>query len=450
LRDWPLYSLDLPLRGFIIGVVCAALAAVGASAALTSWHTRDALSYAALLGLGVVTVEANRRSGEAAGASKDAYGLWELPIAILLPPFYALCAPVVVLAVTQWRVRRTLLHRRVFSAAALGLSGAAASVLFHAVRPGHVALPGTAAGLLGWSLLAAACGIVRWAVSSALVLTVVRRSDPMTPLRAALGGLRAVLGGWAGLANDAVELCGGVLAAFCVATSPVLLLFIAPCGIALQRSARRTQLRHPGWTDTESDLLSPAAWRREAAVRVTQAARAGVPQAVAIVRIDHYADIVGRCGRGAASRVVHDVADALAGGTAADDLCGRFGAAEFVILLRQCPPPVALSMAELLRARISGILVPTAPDGGPAVPSAHVTVSIGVAALTGAVGDLTDLLAAADAALYRARRAGDSSVRVATVRPSADRHVPAPRLPWDRPLHGPSPRYGLTRRGHGR
>jgi diguanylate cyclase (GGDEF)-like protein len=456
LRDWPLYSLDPPLRGFVIGVVCAGLAAAGLSAALTTWRAGDALTFAALLGLGVVSVEANRRLGEAAGASRDAHGLWELPIAILLPPCYALCAPAVLLAVTQWRVRRTLVHRRVFSAAALGLSGGAASLLFHAAWSGHAVLPGSTAGLLGWGLLAAACGIVRWAVSSALVLTVVRRSDPMTTLRvlgglpAALGGQRDALGWWAGLGNDAVEVCAGVLTAFCAATGPVLLLVAVPCGIALQRSARRTQLLHPGWTDAETGLLSPAAWRREAAVQVTRAVRAGAPQTVAIVHIDHYDDIVGRCGQAAASRVVHEVADVLAGGTAAGDLRGRFGRAEFVILFRECPGPVALSVVELLRAKISAIPMPSAPAGGPAGPQAHVTVSIGLAPLAAAANDLTDLLAAADAALYRARLAGDSSLRVASVPPCADPHTRARRLPRGRPPRVPYPRPGLTRRVRGR
>jgi diguanylate cyclase (GGDEF)-like protein len=439
-RRWPLCSLDPPLRGFAIGVVCAGLAAAAVSAALTSWHAHDAMTYAALLGLGVLTVEANRRLGEAAGVSRDAHGIWELPIAILLPPVYALLAPAVVLAVTQWRVRRTLLHRRVFSAAALGLSGAAASVLFHAAWSGYGPLPRDSAGLLGWGLLAAACGIVRWTVSSALVYTVVRRNDPMIALRDLIGGLREVLGGWGSLGHDAVEVCAGVLTAFCAATGPVLLLFAVPCGILLQRSARHTQLQHPAWTDAETGLLSPAAWRREAAVRVSQAGRAGAPHAVAIVHIDHYASIVGTCGRAVASRLVHDVADALAGGTAAQDLRGRFSPAEFVVLLRRCPPPVALSMAELLRARISGISMPTTASGSPAAPSAQVTVSIGVAALAGTASDLTDALAAADAALYRARRSGDSSVRLASMRPSTA-GVTRGRRP---------PRYGLTRRARGR
>ncbi len=64
---------------------------------------------------------------------KDVQGVWELPVAILLPPFYALFIPIAQTALTQWRVRHALLHRRVFTAAAVGLSYGAASVTFHSL-----------------------------------------------------------------------------------------------------------------------------------------------------------------------------------------------------------------------------------------------------------------------------------------------------------------------------
>ncbi len=68
------------------------------------------------------TVELTKRTGENAGVTKDVYAVWELPIAILLPPLFALLAPLVQFALTQWRIRRIPLHRRVFTAAAVGLS----------------------------------------------------------------------------------------------------------------------------------------------------------------------------------------------------------------------------------------------------------------------------------------------------------------------------------------
>ena len=129
---WPVWGLNPRLRGYLIAVVAVGFAAIGGAAEVTRWRPGDAVMDGALLAFGVVTIEVLRRMGEPAGASKDAHGLWELSIAVLLPPFYAMTAPFLVMALAQWRVRRTIPHRRVFSAAAVGLSYGAASLAFHA------------------------------------------------------------------------------------------------------------------------------------------------------------------------------------------------------------------------------------------------------------------------------------------------------------------------------
>ena len=78
-----------------------------------------------LLAFGAITVETLRRVGEPAGSIKDAHGVWQLATAVLLPPFYAVTAAIVVFTLTQWRVRRSVAYRRVFSTAAIGLSSKA-------------------------------------------------------------------------------------------------------------------------------------------------------------------------------------------------------------------------------------------------------------------------------------------------------------------------------------
>jgi len=58
--------------------------------------------------------------------------------------------------------------------------------------------------------------------------------------------------------------------------------------------------------------------------------------------------------------------------------------------------------------------------GGPVSPvPSGVTVSIGVAASGGSRRDLTDLLAAADRAMYQAKTAGRNQVRVISDEPSS-------------------------------
>jgi diguanylate cyclase (GGDEF)-like protein len=409
-REWPLWRLGPRLRGFVVAVICAGLAAAGVAGALTPWHSRDVVLFGLLLAVGVIAIESSRRLGEPAGACKDVHGLWELPMAILLPPFYAMTAPALIAALTQWRVRRSLVYRRVFSAAAAGLANGAASVLFHAVWADPGRLPGTQDGLLGWGLLAAACGICRWLVANALVVTAVRLDDPAARLS-------DLLGGGAGLGHDLAELCIGVLTAFCAAIGPVLLVFAVPGGTFGQRSVRHVQMHDAARTDTQTGLLSPAAWRREAAVQVARAVRAGTPQAVAIVHIDDFGAVEQTCGRAASRRVLREVASTIARGTAPCDLPGRFGLDEFIVLLAHADAVEALCIAELLRARISEVAVTSGADS--TGPAARVTASIGVATMARTVSDLTDLLAAADVALYWAECTGYNSVRLAD-RPPAE------------------------------
>ena len=58
---------------------------------------------------------------------------------------YAPVLPIVRFALTQWRIRRVPVYRRVFSAAAIGLSYVAAALVFHALirlAPGAASTPG--------------------------------------------------------------------------------------------------------------------------------------------------------------------------------------------------------------------------------------------------------------------------------------------------------------------
>ena len=103
-------------------------AALAVAAARLPPHLHDLEVFGVLLAFGVATVELTRRSGESAGLSKDLHGVWYLPAALLLPPLYGLIAMIPILALNQLRIRRTLVYRRVFTAAATGLSLGAASL----------------------------------------------------------------------------------------------------------------------------------------------------------------------------------------------------------------------------------------------------------------------------------------------------------------------------------
>lgn len=401
-RGWPVWSLPRALRCYVLAVSAGGAAAIAAAAAVTPWRSRDVVIYLMLLSLGVLTVETIRRMGEPAGAHKDSHGVWQIAAAVLLPPVYAMAAPVILLAFTQARVRRTMAYRRVFSAAAVGLSYGAASAAFHAAWAGP-RLPAGQAGLAGWLGLAAGCAVLRWVLNNALVAAAMRLADPAFRILDVAGGAED-------LRNDLAELCAGVLVAFAAAVTPAALIIALPFGMVLQRSASHAQLVRASRADSKTGLLTAAAWQAEAAIQADRARQAGGSVAVAMVDIDHFKAVNDTHGHLAGDGVLVAVAQVLTASLRAGDLAGRFGGEEFSLLLARAGLQDARVIAERLRARLGEVTIPAGTASG---SSGRITVSIGVAALDHSPGDLTDLIAAADAALYRAKDNGRNLVEAA-------------------------------------
>src|ERR1700756_3129115 len=105
-RSWPLWSLQPRwLVGFVLVVVATDLTAIGVAASSVTTPRGDLALFGLLLGCTAASVELTRKSGEQGGMIKDVQGVWELPVAILLPPLYALIAPILRFTLVQWRGR---------------------------------------------------------------------------------------------------------------------------------------------------------------------------------------------------------------------------------------------------------------------------------------------------------------------------------------------------------
>jgi diguanylate cyclase (GGDEF)-like protein len=98
--------------------------------------------------------------------------------------------------------------------------------------------------------------------------------------------------------------------------------------------------------------------------------------------------------------VLYAVARAAESGARQGDHVARYGGEEIAVVLPHAGLAQAQFVAERIRARIEGVAVPL-PDGGAVRP----TASVGVAVM-GSGGDKAALIAAADAALYEAKRQG--------------------------------------------
>jgi diguanylate cyclase (GGDEF)-like protein len=400
---WAVWQLPPALRWYVTGVITLAAAAAGSAAILTPWRARDALLFGMLVSFGGLAVEMTRAAKPLPGLDKDVHGIWLLPVGLLLPPVYCLLAPVVTFGLLQLRTRRTIAHRRVFSAASSGLALCAASLASGVLRS-RLPWPGTGARALLWLLAAASCALLWSAANQSLVMTAVKLSDPTASFRERLLTREPLL-------TDACEICAGLLLAAAIAAVGAALLIPAlPLVIMLQRSLRYAQLQSAARLDAKTGLMNAGAWRAEATVQLARAQRTGSPVALAMCDLDHFKAINDQHGHLAGDTVLAAAAATLRAGLRPYDLLGRFGGEEFTILLSGSSAAEAFAVADRLRASLAAQPI----SAGQSCEPLRITVSIGIAAtLDPASRDLTDLLASADAALYAAKAEGRNTVRIA-------------------------------------
>jgi diguanylate cyclase (GGDEF)-like protein len=395
---WPTLPHPRPLIVYVAVVFGLHLGLIAIAVTRTPLRPAELLTFGALLACGAVCIEATRRLGMPAGVARDLLSAWWLPVALLLPPVYALIMPFPLQALLQFRVRRTLLYRRMMATSALGLAGATASYAFHLYVPGPLTGPTTWLTDSGFAIpLAVACAALFTVVNTALVAIAAHASAPEARWRDVLWTKESLL-------LDVVELCVGVLVTIACALSPVLLILALPPVVLLQRSLLHQQLQAAARTDAKTGLLNAAAWQREADTELSRAQRAGDPLALLLVDLDHFKRVNDTYGHLVGDQVLVGVASTLCNQLRDYDIVGRFGGEEFVVLLPGADTVEACRVAERLRSRVRRLAIP-AEDG-----SVAVTVSVGVSLLRTHGEDLIELLAAADLALYRAKESGRDRV----------------------------------------
>jgi diguanylate cyclase (GGDEF)-like protein len=397
-RAWAWWQLPWVLRIYIgvTPVICLALAV--AAATRTSWHTNDLMKFGLLLGCGVVSVIATPRVAHfKGGIVRDFITVWVLPIAILLPPVYAMVAPAPLLWLTQRTVHRGVVYRRVFTAGAIGLAYGLASLLFHRF-PSSVAggSLGTGRHVLTWTLVVCVCELAGWLMHDALIITAIKLTDPTATLRALALNHDSLQG-------DFAQVDLGVLVTVGVGANPLLAVFGVPTVLLARRFMMHEHLLAKSRMDAKTGLLNSSTWETEAEAEIARAVRTRSPVTVALIDIDHFKAVNDTYGHLVGDIALKAVAAALRAHLRGYDLAGRFGGEEFVVLLPQTTEADALAIAERLRMNIAMMGIPIGDDAGTCV---RLTVSVGIAALDGTARELTDLLAAADSALYYAKDNG--------------------------------------------
>ncbi len=164
--------------------------------------------------------------------------------------------------------------------------------------------------------------------------------------------------------------------------------------------------------EASHDALTGALNRRgilsRLASEITRARRNRRPLFIGLCDIDHFKKINDRYGHQAGDRVLQIFIAVLQKQLREYDLLGRFGGEEFLIVAPESTAACIENLYERLRHEIELLRFPTIDE------NLQVTVSIGVAETHGNV-TIDNVLAEADAALYRAKRSGRNKVVVTLV-----------------------------------
>jgi diguanylate cyclase (GGDEF)-like protein len=131
------------------------------------------------------------------------------------------------------------------------------------------------------------------------------------------------------------------------------------------------------------------------------------PVSIVIVDIDHFKHLNDRYGHGAGDLCLKRVAAILSAELrGAADHAVRYGGEEFLLLLPEMNLVDAMRVAERIRRAIEMAAIPNEGSGLHGI----VTASFGVASSTAAELKASELIAAADSALYAAKRKGRNQV----------------------------------------
>jgi diguanylate cyclase (GGDEF)-like protein len=193
--------------------------------------------------------------------------------------------------------------------------------------------------------------------------------------------------------------------AIAIGTGAIIIILLTIHVISIRR--HRRQLATLANTDSLTALPNRRHTYRMGKEAMAIAAEAHAPLTVAVVDLDHFKSINDRFGHAGGDRVLQEFARVCRESIRAQDILGRWGGEEFLIVMPGASLEVALIALERLRTLALRIELPEMGAG------LQVGLSAGLAALEPDVKTLDELIARADAALYRAKHEGRDLVRIA-------------------------------------
>jgi diguanylate cyclase (GGDEF)-like protein len=180
----------------------------------------------------------------------------------------------------------------------------------------------------------------------------------------------------------------------------------AQAAIALENARLHAIVQQQAITDELTELANRRRFMERLDTELRRAERFDEPLALVFADLDDFKRVNDLYGHHVGDSVLRAFADVIRRRVRVIDLAARLGGEEFAILLIETDLDGAEALAENLRSAVASMEVRIV--GGPPV---RVTASFGVSDYPSARG-AEDLMAAADLALYRAKREGKNTVRV--------------------------------------
>ena len=178
----------------------------------------------------------------------------------------------------------------------------------------------------------------------------------------------------------------------------VLLVVVSFSMAALSTEQQTRALRVVASRDDLTGLLNRKAFLDLAGEQLADRSITGGSGALILADLDHFKTVNDTYGHAAGDLALQAFADACAATVRSTDLTGRYGGEEFVILV----PGASAERAETIAGEISRRMAGAVAPDGMEMP----TASYGISTYDGRALDVDELIAAADAALYRAKSLG--------------------------------------------
>lgn len=175
-------------------------------------------------------------------------------------------------------------------------------------------------------------------------------------------------------------------------------------GLALANLQLRETLRYQSIRDPLTGLFNRRYMEESFEREIHRATRTHGPIGLLAIDVDHFKDFNDRYGHRAGDIVLRAFGSCLQGLVRDEDIACRFGGEEFTVIMPDASLEVTQRRAETLRKAVEALQVEGGDSWG------GITASIGVAAFPIHARTADDLLAAADSALYEAKRRGRNRV----------------------------------------